>query len=87
MLRHSNTLDSAIKIIETVMKNTPRPLLIQTELVNLNRELTDTSAAQAVVEKVGNARRQYRKDISELRARMQEAASEYDEETKQVLLS
>ena len=38
-------------------------------------------------EAVENARGQYQKDISELRARMQEAAREYDEETKQVLLS
>ncbi|KAK7682617.1 hypothetical protein QCA50_014417 [Cerrena zonata] len=85
MMRHLNTRESAMRIIQTVLNNTPRPLLIQEELVDQTRELTDTSAAQAVDEEVDKARRQYQKDIGELRARMEEALREDDNETRKEL--
>ncbi|CAL1717190.1 unnamed protein product [Somion occarium] len=82
MLRHFGTRESAMKIIDFLVRNTsPRPLLIQRELVEVRKDMTDTSAAQEIDREVALERQKYRKELDELKERMAAALKEGDLET------
>ncbi|CAL1717260.1 unnamed protein product [Somion occarium] len=82
MHRHDGSRASALKILIQVLECTPRPLLLQRELVDEGKDIVDTSAAQEIDREVAAARRRFQKDLEDIRERLEEALREKDTESQ-----
>lgn len=85
LFRHDNTRDSAIRIIRSVLTNTPIPLLIQQELIDLSKDLADTTAGAKLCNHLLEEVEADAARLDELNANISDATKEGDDETRQEL--
>ena len=83
MFRHEGSRSSALGVLDKLLVKIPVPLLIQKELVDEGRDITDTSAAREVDREVSKARLKYREELASIKQRIEEALRDEDVETQQ----
>ncbi|KAK7682497.1 hypothetical protein QCA50_014297 [Cerrena zonata] len=83
MFRHDGSRTSALTVLDKLLVKIPIPLLIQKELVDEGRDITDTSAAREIDRELAKARQKYREELASIKARIEEALREDDPETRQ----
>lgn len=83
MFRHDGSRPSALTVLDKLLVKIPIPLLIQKELVDEGRDITDTSAAREVDRELSKARQKYREELASIKVRIEEALQEDDVETQQ----
>ena len=79
---HHNTTQSAHDIIRKIMTNHPEALRIQQELVDENKDITDTEAGVAVNQELSELIDRHKAELEGLREEMAEALREKDEVTR-----
>ena len=79
---HHNTTQSAHDIIRKIMTNHPEALRIQQELVDENKDITDTEAGAAVNQELSELIDRHKAELEGLREEMAEALREKDEVTR-----
>ncbi|OCH89845.1 hypothetical protein OBBRIDRAFT_793907 [Obba rivulosa] len=82
MLRHDNGLESAQAIIRCFLRNQPKALLIQKEMVDEDKPLSETEAGRELQRDIRAQMEKHDKKMQELREEMQEAVGEHDEELR-----
>ncbi|KAI0082662.1 hypothetical protein K474DRAFT_1654788 [Panus rudis PR-1116 ss-1] len=82
MVRHYNTLESANDILRAILRNHPRPLRIQKELVEEGKGIEETAAGEAVNEELARVIRKHKEEMDQIRVEMQEALDAKDMQTK-----
>lgn len=85
MLRHNNTIESALSIIRIILANRPIPLAVQKELVDNKMLLHDTQAGNVLAGDLQEFVQQCHKDIRHMQDEIADAILEKDERTKQEL--
>lgn len=85
VFRHDNTTLSAQNIICSVLGNTPMPLAIQYELVDLSRHFHSTGAGREILHGLGETVSRHVKEIESLQADLMEAGLARDEKATQEL--
>jgi len=85
VVRHDNTLKSAQNIIGRLLKNKPKALEIQRELVEEKKNITDTAAGSELNRELKEQQARHRAEIGKLQEEMMQAMNEHDEETKKEL--
>ena len=70
MVRHRNTYESASAIVKTLIDNTPRPLLIQKEMVDEKKQLLDTAAGEVVNHELLEVMKIHRAELENLKDEM-----------------
>lgn len=85
MLRFEDTRDSAIEIITKLVNKQPIVLQIQSELVDEDKDLIDTTAGAAVNEEIKKLEEKYKKDIADVQAELREALESRDHELEVIL--
>ncbi|KAJ2926300.1 hypothetical protein H1R20_g10794, partial [Candolleomyces eurysporus] len=84
MMHHmQDTVDSAHGILRQILKNHPRALSIQEEIVDQGKTITETGAGMALDEKLALLAQQYERKLKEQFEAAEEARREKDEETRQ----
>lgn len=83
MFRHDGSRASALTVLDKLLVKIPIPLLIQKELVDEGRDITDTSAAREIDRELAKARQKYRDELASIKSRIDEALREDDTETRQ----
>ncbi|KAH8810452.1 P-loop containing nucleoside triphosphate hydrolase protein [Flagelloscypha sp. PMI_526] len=66
MLRHDGSPESATVIVQKMLKNRPKPLRIQRELVDEQKDLSHTSAGKELTRELEKQRRLHEKEKEEL---------------------
>jgi GTP-binding protein EngB required for normal cell division len=81
VIRHQNTWESAMDVLGKFVKpqKRPIPLQIQTEIVDGNRTLDETSAGQELQHALSEEREKFKRELEELQAEMKEALTMRDE--------
>ncbi|KAI0080924.1 hypothetical protein K474DRAFT_1704220 [Panus rudis PR-1116 ss-1] len=85
MVRHDNTLGGAHDVIRMVLRNHPLPLLIQKELVDEGKDISETGAGEALGQELAELARKHRDEIKQVQQEMAEAMAEKDEQTRKEL--
>lgn len=85
MLRHNNTLDSARAIVSHFIRKDPLALLIQRELVDEHKDITETAAGVVLQGELANLLEQHRKELQDIRRDIVRAMAEKDVQTRQEL--
>ena len=85
MARHDNTGPSAEKIIGLLLENHPLPLRIQEELVDEQKDISETSAGEELNRELVAQIKKHQQEMDELREKMEQAMDEKDEETRKEL--
>lgn len=85
MARHENTVLSAEAIIRLLVENHPLPLQIQTELVDEQKDIVETSAGQELNRELTGQIRKHEEEIRVITEEMEQAVKEKDEETRNEL--
>jgi len=80
--RHENTVPSAEKIIRLILENQPRPLRIQEELVNEQKDISETSAGEELNREINAQIKKHREEMRALREEMKQAMRDKDEKTR-----
>ncbi|KAF9259854.1 hypothetical protein L218DRAFT_873661, partial [Marasmius fiardii PR-910] len=70
MIRYDNTAHSAHTLIRSMVQNEPLPLLIQTEVVDDNKNLAQTAAGQEIKDEIETLISRHEREIRELREEM-----------------
>ncbi|KAJ3484500.1 hypothetical protein NLI96_g5612 [Meripilus lineatus] len=81
MRRHDGSKQSAWDIIEEVLQNCPRTLLIQDELVIQKKDITETSAAREVGRQQAERKRREEKELLDLEEQLLQAKAISDTQT------
>ncbi|RXW16029.1 hypothetical protein EST38_g9822 [Candolleomyces aberdarensis] len=83
MMHHmEDTVASAHEILRQIVKNHPRALSIQEEIVDQRKTITETGAGMALDEKLTLLAQQYERKLKEQLEAAEEARIERDEETR-----
>ncbi|RXW15798.1 hypothetical protein EST38_g10057 [Candolleomyces aberdarensis] len=83
MMHHrKDTVDSVHGILRQILKNRPRVLSIQEELVDQHKNITETGAGMALDEKLTLLAQEYERKLKEQFEAAEEARRERDEETR-----
>jgi len=85
MVRHDGALPTAQAIIHCVLENTPLPLLIQSELVDEGKDISETSAGEELKRGYAAVAKKHEGEMGKLKREMEEAMREKDEETRREL--
>ncbi|KZT63255.1 hypothetical protein DAEQUDRAFT_770777 [Daedalea quercina L-15889] len=85
MMRHDNTYHSAVTIMLQLIPNTPKPLLLQTELVEETKDIAETAVGAELAHDIEEQRQRYVEEIGELEKEMQDAFRSKDSETAEEL--
>lgn len=85
IVRHSNTKESAHNILRKVIQNTPMPLQIQKELVEEQKDISETEAAVELDRELAAQAQKHRQELKDIKKEMTEAIALKDEETKKDL--
>jgi paraquat-inducible protein B len=87
MMHHTpDIVESAHRILRQILKNAPIALLIQEELVDQSKTITETSAGIAVDEKLAQLTQTYERKLREQWEAAEEARCEADEETRKEMI-
>ncbi|EMD41339.1 hypothetical protein CERSUDRAFT_109932 [Gelatoporia subvermispora B] len=82
MFRHDHGLESAQDIMRSFLRNQPRPLLIQREMVDEGKPLSETEAGRELQREIRTQMEKHNKKMQELREELQEAAKDHDDELR-----
>ncbi|OCH89851.1 hypothetical protein OBBRIDRAFT_756015 [Obba rivulosa] len=82
LLRHDSDLASAQDIVRQLLKNTPKPLLVQVEIVDNNKAPSDTAAGMELQRDIREQMEKQDKKMQELREELEEANREHDAELR-----
>ena len=85
LARHHNIIQSAHDVIRSIMKNVPIPLQIQRELVEEDKDITNTAAGETINEKLKEQMRKHQAELKVVQEEMMKALEAEDEETRQEL--
>lgn len=85
MVRHNDTHESAIKIIQQIIRNPPSTLQIQKELVEERKDISQTAAAVELDRELAALAQKHMKDLKDIKHDMETALATKDEEMKQEL--
>lgn len=85
MMRHDSTYYSAITIMLQLVPNKPEPLLLQTELVEEEKDISETAVGAELARAIEEQRQKYVEELGELEHEMQEAFRAKDTETVEEL--
>jgi len=86
MVHHkTDTVQSARDIIRRILDNHPQALALQTELVVDGKPIEETAASRDVEMIVTTLKEKYEKELRELRAALNQAIKQRDDETKEEL--
>jgi len=85
MARHNNTVASAENIIRLVLDNCPLPLLIQAELVDGHKDISETSAGEELNRELGTQIKKNQEEMCMLEEEMEQAMKDEAEETRREL--
>jgi chromosome segregation ATPase len=83
LCRHSNTPESARRILRTILNNEPVVLKIQHELIEERKEIGQTSAGEELNREIRAEVERYQNEIRELEENMRRAAEDMDEESRE----
>ncbi|KAF9259855.1 hypothetical protein L218DRAFT_963229 [Marasmius fiardii PR-910] len=76
MVRYDNTAHSAHALIRSMVRNEPLPLLIQTEVVDDNKNLAQTAAGAEIMDDIETLISRHEREIRGIREEMREAIRE-----------
>ena len=82
LARHTNTVDSAQRILRLILHNRPVPLCIQVELVDERKNMSKTSAGEELNQELNAQIRKHTEDKRALEQAMQQAMKDKDEEIR-----
>jgi len=85
MARHENTIASAQEVLRLVIRNHPLPLRIQEELIDENKDITETGAGEEINRELNAKVRKYKEEIDALREQTEQAIKDKDEGTRREL--
>lgn len=85
MARHENTTLTAAEIIRLILGNHPLPLLIQEELVEKNKTISETSAGEELNRVLNAQIEKHREEIRILKEDMEQAVKDQNEEVRREL--
>ena len=85
MSRHDNTCPSAEKIIRLILGNRPLPLRIQEELVDEQKDISQTGAGKELNRELNSRIRGHQQEMHVLRKEMEQASKDKDEKTRKEL--
>jgi len=85
MARNENTVASAQKIIRLVLKNQPRALRIQEELVTEKKDISKTSAGRELDREIAAQLKKHEEEMHELKEEMERAMRDKDEKARKEL--
>ena len=85
MARHENTVVSAQEILRLILHNHPLPLRIQEELVDENKDITETGAGGEMGRELNAEVRRLREEMDTLKEQMKQAIQNKDEVTRKEL--
>ncbi|KAL0067898.1 hypothetical protein AAF712_005066 [Marasmius tenuissimus] len=85
IVRHDNTPETARAILLHLVQNQPLPLMIQTELVDQGKSISETAAGAELNRELMEQIRRHERAMRELQQEMQEAIKAKDEETRREL--
>jgi hypothetical protein len=85
LLRHLNTLESAQAIVHCIIDNRPMALQIQHELVDEQKDLSQTAAGTALNRELMEQAQRHQQELRDVQAEMRAAIKAKDEETRQEL--
>jgi myosin heavy subunit len=84
VIRHNNSRQSAMAIIDAVIRARKRvTLVIQREMVKEGRDLDETSAGRQLNEDINKERQKHKREMKELQEEMQRAMQEQNQEAAQ----
>lgn len=70
--KHDNTLESAERIIRTMIGEQPEALAIQREMVDEGKEVAQTAAGQDLQSALEDLKREHQKEVDQLKSEMEE---------------
>ncbi len=85
MRRHNGSQQSALEILGEIVANHPKALLIQEELVDQKKDITETTAAEELDRGIMELKRRQEKELLELKEQLAEAKAELDIQTQEEL--
>ncbi|KAG2036895.1 hypothetical protein BDR03DRAFT_958616 [Suillus americanus] len=85
MLRHEGTRESTHRTLRYLIHNQPATLLIQKELVNEHKNITQTSAGSELTRVLNEQRERHEEIVAQLRKDMEAAIRDKDHETREEL--
>jgi hypothetical protein len=87
VIRHQGTWESAMDVLGKFVKSQERPipLQIQTEIVDGNRTLDETSAGKELQLVLSEEREKFKRELEELQAEMKEAMAMRDEQAQDMI--
>ena len=85
MARHDNTTPSAHAILRRIIQHHPLPLQIQTEMVEQEKDISQTAAATELNRDLLALAGKHKKEIAELKAEMEEVIAAKDERARKEL--
>ena len=85
MARHQNTVQSAHDIIRKMVANDPVVLQIQRELVDEHKDITNTTAGEAVNQELHEQIRRHQTELEGIEEEMEQVLKEKDEQSMREL--
>ena len=85
MSRHDNTCPSAKRIIRLILENHPLPLRIQEELVDEQKDISQTGAGEELNRELDARIKVYQQEMPVLMGEIEQAIKDKDEETRKEL--
>lgn len=85
MRRHTGSKESALEILSKIVFNHPVPLLIQEELVEQKRDITETTAGGELDKELAEIRKRQKEELRELKEQLAEARATSDVQTQEEL--
>lgn len=85
MMRHDGSITSAQGILTHMFHNSPRALRIQREIVDEDKDITETAAGRELERDLTALREQYKRQLAEVRQEMTEALAAKDAQMKKEL--
>ncbi|KAF7424178.1 hypothetical protein PC9H_009481 [Pleurotus ostreatus] len=85
LLRHINTLDSAMNVLRYIIGNTPLPLQIQSEMVDSGMALSETAAGGELRAELAALINKHEQEIRTLKSEMDQALRLKDQELRDEL--
>lgn len=85
MVRHEGTVPSAEAIVQLFFDNTPLPLRFQEELVDENKDISETDAGEELNREINAQIKKHQEEMVTLREDLEQAMKDKDEETRKEL--
>ncbi|KAI0955752.1 hypothetical protein AcV7_006331 [Taiwanofungus camphoratus] len=85
MMRHNNTYQSALVILEQLINNHPKALRIQRELVDENKDISQTAAGEELGRELAELAKKHREELHQVQEEMQKTMAAKDPQTQKEL--